>query len=389
MSSDKKLLWVISYHHACNDGTLMALIAQMPILVKVMNLSYSEVGLLGFGLVITVVVQLIVGRMADKMFSKYMLEIGAALMGASFFMILFVSDFAGLFVAVIAARIGASFYHPVGISWITREYSGSYLDTALGIQSGIGNLGVIIALGSSGFLGEAFGWRMPCVLWAGMNLLAVALGLAIIRGFEVGAPRRTAKAVRSFRSTMLKMGILVGPIATGGAMYQVTSYYGPLNLTAMHGWTAGNADLMFALWIGIGTVTSYYFGALSAKFGKMTILKVGYLVSFGAMLGLFFTSSWILVAGILFVFGALLFLTYPALFAMITAATDEDERGTAFGILFGFQLGGGAIVVYICGVIADIVGSPAYSFIVASILSLISLFALLQWERGRGVSAAG
>ena len=61
MATDRRLLWVISYHHACNDGTLMALVAVLPILMDEMDLSYSEVGILGLGLLITGVVQFFVG----------------------------------------------------------------------------------------------------------------------------------------------------------------------------------------------------------------------------------------------------------------------------------------------------------------------------------------
>ncbi|MGB2581905.1 MAG: MFS transporter, partial [Thermoplasmata archaeon] len=176
-SRDRRLLFVISYHHACNDGALIAIVALLPILVDEMALTFTEIGILGLGLLITVVVQLIIGRLTDRAFSRYLLEVGAALMALSFVLVLFVSDFVGLFMAVISMRIGASFYHPVGISWITREYAGPYLDTALGIQSGIGNFGVIAALASSGFLGEAFGWKVPCIIWAILNLAAVAFGL--------------------------------------------------------------------------------------------------------------------------------------------------------------------------------------------------------------------
>jgi len=382
MAADRRLLWVISYHHAANDGTLLALVALLPILMDEMALSYAQIGLLGLGLIITVIVQLMVGRVADRMFSKYLLEAGAALMAASFVLLLWVSDFTGLFLAVISMRVGASFYHPVGISWITREYEGPYLDTALGIQSGTGNLGVIIALASSGFLGETFGWKATCGLWAVLNLAAVVSGLVLARNADIG--RRTIARPRqtSARETLSKIGLLTFPIATGGALYQVTSYYGPINLTTMHGWTAGTADLIFAVWIGVGTVTAYYFGQLSRRWGRDRLLKAGYGISAVSAAALFFVSDWYIVAAVLVLYGSVLFLTYPAIFAAITKSTDESERGTAFGILFGFQLGGGAVVVYLCGLVADRLSDPSYSFLIVSALSLASLL-FIQFGKTR------
>jgi FSR family fosmidomycin resistance protein-like MFS transporter len=368
----KGLLYVISYHHACNDGTLMTLVALLPILVVEMDLSYSEIGLLGLGLVITVVFQLVVGNAADRMASKYLLEVGAALMAASFMMVLLVNDFVGLFAAVIAMRLGASFYHPVGISWITRVYSGKNLENSLGVQSGIGNLGVIVALATSGYLGEAFGWKAPCVLWAVLNFVAIALGTAAIRAEPLEKTRTTTTTKRPIAETLKKVAPLSIPVAAGGALYQVTSYYGPVNLTSMHGWSAGSADLVFAIWIGVGTITSYYFGRMSHRYGGHAILVWGYLISAAAAILLFLTAEWYLVVIVLGAFGAVLFLTYPALFSAVTRATHARERGAAFGLVFGFQLGGGAFVVYLCGVFADIADNPAVSFLVIAALGIAS-----------------
>ncbi len=381
MGRTPRLLWLISFHHACNDGTLMALVALIPILVRDMNLSFYDVGFLGFGLVITVGVQFVVGKYADRLFSRYLLEIGALLMGVSFILLLFVYDFTGLFLAVIAMRIGGAFYHPVGTSWITREYAGPYLETALGVQSGVGNFGVILALGTSGFLGELFTWKAPCLLWGGLNFAAVILGLLLIEDKQIKTKiEKSASRIRS-RQTLSKMWLLTIPIVAGGALYQVTSTFGPVNLTEMHDWSAGSADLIFAVWIGVGTATSYYFGVMSARFGKATLMSAGYFVSAVAMLLLALTAEWYIVAPVLVVYGAFLFTTYPALFAMTTDVTGANERGTAFGILFGFQLGGGASLVYVCGVVADALNNPSYAFVIVAALALASLVTVTLWER--------
>ena len=381
MAPNRRLLWTISFHHACNDGTLMALVALIPILAVQMHLSYYDVGLLGFGLIITVVVQYLVGRFADRVFSRYLLEVGAVLMGASFVLLLFVNNFEQLFLAVISMRVGGAFYHPVGTSWITREFSGDYLETALGVQSGVGNFGVIIALGTSGFLGEIFSWKAPCLLWAGLNFSAVLLGMLMIEEASIKTRIERAKPIIAPRITLKKMAFLILPIATGGSLYQVTSYFGPINLTRSSVWNAGTADLMFAIWIGVGTVTSYYFGVLSAKYGKYSLLRAGYIVAVVASILLALTLEWFLVAPMLIVFGAFLFVTYPALFSMVTDATGENERGTAFGLLFGFQLGGGAATVYVCGILADAMHNPSISFVIAAALALASFITISAYKK--------
>jgi MFS family permease len=379
MKSGRRLLWIISFHHACNDGTLITLVALLPIFIDEFGLTFYQIGLLGFGVLITVVVQYAVGRFADRMFSRYMLELGAVLMGLSFILMLMVSNFDGLFLAVISMRVGGAFYHPVGTSWITREYSGPDLEMALGVQSGVGNFGVIVALATSGFLGDMFTWRVPCVLWALLNLSAVLMGTLLVKeGMIKTKVVRERPATRPV-ITFDKMIFLILPILTGGALYQIVSTWGPINLTT-HGWNPGSADLIFALWIGMGTATSYYFGVLSARVGRFRLLRTGYLVSLIAAIILSLTTDWRLIAPTVVAFGAFLFVTYPALFSLITDLTGVEERGTAFGILFGFQLGGGAASVYLCGIIASHFNDPQYTFLFAAGLAAASLITMIFWE---------
>ena len=384
MTSDKRLLWTISFHHACNDGTLMVLVALIPIFVEDMSISYYDIGLLGFGLLISVVVQFMVGRVADRVVSKYLLEVGAGLMGTSFVLMLLVSDFPTLFAVVIVMRIGAAFYHPVGTSWITREFAGPYLDTAIGIQSGVGNFGVILALGTSGFMAEAWGWKVPCIVWAGLNFAAVIAGTLLLKQTTLSSPAGARLARRSAWKTLDKMWLLIVPIVGGGALYQITSYFGPINLTESGGWTAGNADLAFAVWICVGTLTSYYFGSMSTRFGKETLLQYGYLLGVVGASVLAFCSDWPVVISTLVLYGAFLFMTYPALFSILSETTDPAERGTAFGILFGFQLGGGATMVYLSGIVAETLDSPSIPFAIVAGLSLASLVTVLVYGRRRG-----
>ncbi|MEW5747263.1 MAG: MFS transporter [Candidatus Thermoplasmatota archaeon] len=383
MAQDRRLLWVISYHHACNDGTLMVLVAVLPILIQEMDLSYSDVGILGLGLIITVVVQYFVGKASDRHFSRYLLEVGAGLMALSFLLIPLVSDFVGLFIVVIAMRVGASFYHPIGVSWITREYQGPYLDTSLGIQSGVGNLGVITALGTSGFLGEYLGWKAPCILWAALNLVAIALGAFMTRGHEPPRPSAGDSVRIPVMSTFRKIAIIAFPVAVGGAFYQVTTYFGPISLTQEHGWSTGDADLVFAVWIGVGMLTSYLFGRVSGRFGRANILRWGYATACVGAVILAFVAAWYLIVPTLVVFGALFFLTYPALFGLATLSTEPAERGATFGILFGFQLGGGAVVVAACGALSDAFQDPSYSFLVIAGLAAASVVALMGSDLGR------
>src|SRR5207245_9677911 len=80
------------------------------------------------------------------------------------------------FLALVAlSRIGAGFYHPVGIGWVGRAFSGKDLDHAMGFQSSFGDVGVILGMGSGAILGSAVGWQAPFILWGVLNIAAVGL----------------------------------------------------------------------------------------------------------------------------------------------------------------------------------------------------------------------
>ena len=96
-------------------------------------------------------------------------------------------------------------------------------------------------------------------------------------------------------------------------------------------------------------------------------------VSILSLLALFVTSTWYLVTPILVVYGAFMFLTYPALFAIVSETTNIEERGTAFGVVFAAQLGGAAAMTYVCGVVADFFGDPSSAYLVTAAFVSASL----------------
>src|SRR5207245_860043 len=89
------------------------------------------------------------------------LPIGVAILGLGSLFVTLSSSFWTLLVLVAFSRIGASFYHPVGISWIGREFQGPGLDRSMGFQSAFGDAGVILGMGSGAVVAAAIGGRWP------------------------------------------------------------------------------------------------------------------------------------------------------------------------------------------------------------------------------------
>ncbi len=145
-------------YHAANDGTVVAIPALFPLLLEENVLTnFTQVGiLLAIALGVTVVLQIFFGAMSDRGSTRLLLPAGMVIVGVASLFTALAQTFAVLLLFVAIGRIGASVYHPVGISWVGRMFKRD-LDRAMGFQSALGDLGVIVAFASSGFLGLVFG----------------------------------------------------------------------------------------------------------------------------------------------------------------------------------------------------------------------------------------
>src|SRR5256886_11848887 len=137
------------------------------------------------------------GAMSDRRDPTRFLPAGIVVLGLGSALVALSSTFWILLVLVALSRIGASFYHPVGIAWIGREFQGPELDRSMGFQSAFGDTGVILGMATTSIIAVAFGWQVPFLLWGGINLGAVAVGLWLVRNH--GAPTvRTESPKRDY-----------------------------------------------------------------------------------------------------------------------------------------------------------------------------------------------
>ncbi|HEY0088397.1 MAG TPA: MFS transporter, partial [Candidatus Lokiarchaeia archaeon] len=67
MDDKKRILSAVALSHAFNDASVVIIPMLLPIFKKLFNLSYTEVGIItGGGLLITLIPQLLIGRISDK-----------------------------------------------------------------------------------------------------------------------------------------------------------------------------------------------------------------------------------------------------------------------------------------------------------------------------------
>ena len=159
MDEKNRILSTVSIYHALNDGAISVVPILFPIFKEMYNLSYTQVGLItSISLFIHLIAQLLIGVAADGKNSRTLLSTGILLVSASMLLITQTQGFYTLLVFLIFMRFSASFFHPVGVGWVSRTFKNHRVDWAMGIQSGSADLGAFIALSTTLFITELAGW---------------------------------------------------------------------------------------------------------------------------------------------------------------------------------------------------------------------------------------
>jgi len=378
----KRLLFSASVFHALTDASTVVIPTVFPILYSrgFLITRYSQIGFLSnLGLIATVLFQFVVVRLSYRRDYRIFLLASGLGICASLALTPFASSFALLLLFFILLRLAASVYHPLIIAWISKSTAGSgkELDRAMGIQSGSGNIGVVLAYLTVGFLAQRWSWKTPLFFWAGFGLLLVGLALFILRGVpsrnEEARPRREAQSW--FRS-LVEVKRFIPGFFFGGMGWNVTIFYAPSLLNHRFGIPMGRTGLFLALWMGIGTITGYSYGFLSRKLGRKTIFLTTLAGSTVCLLVIGWSPFQGLAVAALLVFGGLLLMTYPSLHTFVGSTVRPEEQTRAFSWVSNIQMFSGALVALVSGFLSDAIGIHV-PFLFAAALTLgIFLFYL-------------
>lgn len=384
----RRILYLVGTYHLLNDAAVVSLAPLLPLLREdIVELEeYGAVGLLmGLGLAVTAVGQFLVGRRADRQDPRWLLAGGLGLLGLSLLLLTQAQTFLQVLLIVVLLRVGGSFYHPVGLSWLGRRFRKEGLDKAMGFQSACGDLGVLSGVMVAGLVGFALGWRVPLMLWGLLNLAGVAIGLAVSLGLprlELSGPRNGTRdeAPLFYQFRQVVPDLLV--FAIGGASFGICLTYLPLLAVDELDQATWVGSLLLSLWMGMGVFAALSYHRTLHRASRLRLLALAFLFN-GLTAFLVGSSPWLesnlglttalTLLGLALVVGGLgLFVTYPVQFAIISTKTREEDHGTTFGMVFASQVMGSALLVFLTGQAADVTGSPATPFLVAGCLGLVA-----------------
>ncbi|PNX46784.1 MAG: hypothetical protein BV457_07005 [Thermoplasmata archaeon M9B1D] len=378
-------------YHALNDGAISVVPLLFPIFKDIYNLNYTQIGLItSISLFIHLITQLYIGRSSDGKNFRTLLSFGILLISISLFVLVKTEDFFTLLIFLIFLRISVSFFHPIGIGWISRTFKKERLDWAMGIQSGSADLGAFLALMTTLYLTEIRGWQFPLYLWSFAAALVVLIGMFTTRNVDekfltVKKTYKKLKISEKIQEGLLllkKIKLLIPSFIISGSAWGLIVTYLPLFLDEKTNLSLEYIGFIAAIWVGIGCIISFFYSRIQSYIGRKNVIMISYFITGVACLVLSVNINVFIIILLMVLLGISVFLTYPALASFISEVTEESSEGGTFGIVFTLQLGGGTIVLFLSGVLSDIYGIWM-PFVVLGVPSLLLSMLLLFYRKNQ------
>lgn len=356
MSKERQILISASLFHALNDASTVAVPMVFPLLYSQHFIirSYSQIGVLSnLGLLTTFFFQILVVQASRRLDYKSLLCLSFLGISATMVLISWAAGFAALVFLYLLFRAFDSFYHTLGVAWVSRSHPSQGIDLAMGVQSGSGNLGVFLAFISVGYLAQRFGWQVPLQSWSAVCLVLGLISFFLVRKISFASDDLDRLDWASWRWTVRRVRDYVAGFVFGGACWSMTVYFAPSLLHHRFHISMGKTGVFMAFWIGLGTFMTYLFGSLSRKLGRSRIYELGFGgASFSLLILGVAPKPGLAVFG-LFSFGTFLFLIYPALQSYVGNAVPFRNQAQAFSVVSNIQMISGAVASLVAGFLSD------------------------------------
>jgi FSR family fosmidomycin resistance protein-like MFS transporter len=389
MNEKNKILSTVGLYHALNDGTVAAIPILFPIFKLIFNLSYTQIGIItGGSLIIHIFSQLLLGRFSDGKNTRTLLSFGILLTSISMLLFTQANGFYTLILIMFLLRISESFFHPIGIGWISRIFKRHKLDWAMGIQSGLADIGAFIAISTTLYISEITNWKYPLYLWSIAGIIVLLIGTVLTANIKEEyllvnktSKRQTIKEAIEESIVFLKRIKLVIPAyIISGSSWGIIITYLPLYLTETTELSLTAIGLIVSIWIGIGSISSILYGRICSKFGRNNIVFLSYFtVGVTSILITYFTNISLIIL-IIALMGITAFITFPAIITLISEITHESVEGKTFGTIFTLQIIGSTIFLFFGGFLSDVFGIWI-PFIILGVSSLLFSIILLIFKK--------
>jgi predicted MFS family arabinose efflux permease len=334
------------------------------------------------------------GILADRYGSKKMLSAcllisGLASVGAglSYSVYPFV-------IAMMSLGLGASMYHPSGLSFISRNVQQK--GKAMGCHGVGGNIGLAIGPVVSGAAGAVWGWRSAFLIF---GIAGVLLGMMVLRSSaqDQMIPPHQAKPSHEPEGPspavlpVLILFMVYGTSIMYGLVYRGTMMYFPKHFVHNIGFAAGDvakAGLLVSMVSLVGILGQLWGGTLCDKLKRPEYV---YLMVFVFTTPLFF-AIWLLrdwaLLRVSLVFAPFFFAWQPIQNTLIAKYSVHKAHGISYGANFLLIMGVGSLAASFGGFITDHIG-VAYVFASLGIISAVALVFVFTLLRKMAVRYGG
>jgi len=389
MDEKLRILSTVSMYHALNDGTVAAIPILFPIFRIIFNLSYTQIGIItGGSLLIHIIFQLMIGRVSDGKNSRTMLSFGILLISISMLLFTQTNGFYSLILIMFLLRIAESFFHPIGVGWISRIFKKHRLDWAIGLQSAMADVGAFIAISTTLYISEITNWKYPLYIWSIAGAIILLLGIYITRNIrdeylnviKISKKQTIREALNESTTFLKRIKLIIPAFIISGSSWGIIITYLPLYLTEKTDLSLTIIGLIVSIWIGIGSISSLFYGRISCRFGRNNVVFLSYLtIGLTSILIIYFTDISLIIL-IIVLMGITVFITFPAIITYISEITHESIEGKTFATIFTLQTVGGTVFLFFGGLFSDVFGIWI-PFILLGLSSLIFSIILLMFRK--------
>ncbi|MBS2967930.1 MFS transporter [Metabacillus sp. KIGAM252] len=386
------ILFAIGFVHLLNDTMQSVVPAVFPILERSMNLSYGQLGWIGFALSMTSsIMQPVVGWLTDKKSAPYVLPFGMGLSMIGMLGLAFAPNFGFVLLSVIFIGLGSAAFHPEG-SRVAYMAAGGKRGLAQSIYQVGGNFGqslaplmtilIFIPLGQFGSI-----WFTLVAALAVFVLLFVSKWYSnqLIRFPKTVKATVKTKTRKRTKQVGFAITLLVFLVFARSWYSAGISNYFQFYLIEDYGISIKEAQYFIFLFLASGVIGTFLGGPLADRFGKRNVILFSMVGSAPFALILPHVSL-IWVYPLFFIIGVIILSSFSVT-VVYAQELIPGKIGTVSGLIVGLAFGMGAIGSAFLGMLADVWGLYA-TMILCSVLPVIGILTvflpsdqkLREWE---------
>lgn len=376
-------LWALTATHAANDFYTGAVAALLPYFV--LHADYSYAAIAGITLAATAfssIAQPYFGYLSDRYGMRWMSLAGLLLAGIGVSVSGAVSgSYLAVWLLIAISGIGVAAYHPAAT--VEARDAGGGTSKAMSLFSVGGNVGVALAPPAVFAVVTWFGL-------AGTGLLiipAIVLGAvyAAVSWRDLFGGHGSAAVAKVTQKVTLPddwkaFGWLTAVLATWSVAYVGTSTFISLYSIERFDSTPGQAAVALSLFPAAGAIGTLTGGTLADHFGRLRVVRVGYLAAaISTMAIVLAPSAWLVIVATT-ALGVSLFIPFAA---QITLSHSylPNRIGMASGVTLGLTLSLGGVVSPLLGQVADQTNVQSVFVILVALLGVGAAMSLTLRER--------